>query len=344
MKTSLLLSAVLSLAAPFALNAAWSVADGPNSGGPGRQILIKQDGKPVAGLVHGEGQFKPYLHVYGEQGELLTNGGLDANGKPTGQFPHHRGIYIGWNKIGSDLGNYDLWHFNNGGKMELQGFDSSTSDSGATLIAKINWRGGKNDADGSDLLLTETRTLKISKAGGRTQIDARFSLKAARDLRLDGDLQHAGIHFRAANEVATRKGETVYVSDPANKNAKSKDWKPAAPKKDKDGNEVKTPAPEIAELKWCRLIFPIGENWYAATELNAPTNPVEELSWRDYGRFGFFFKRALKKGETLDLDYRFFVEPAEAPAEKARLSAEQSKKATDAAAKDHAAFTKSLRR
>lgn len=345
MKTSLLFAAALSFAVPLARSADWSVAEAANTGGPGKQIFIKLDGKPVAGLVHGEGQFKPYLHVYGEQGELLTNGGLDAGGKPTGKFPHHRGIYIGWNKIGSDLGNYDLWHFNNGGKMEVQSFDSSTSDGAATVVAKISWRGGKKDADGSDLLLTETRTLKISRpGGGRTQVDAHFSLKAARDLRLDGDLQHAGIHFRAANEVADRNKETAYVSDPANKEAKSKNWKPAAPKKDKDGNEVKTSAPEIAELKWCRLIFPVGKNWYAATELNAPANPVEELSWRDYGRFGFFFKKSLKQGETLDLDYRFLVEPTEAPAEKAKLSSDQSLKATSAAAGDYTAFTKSLKR
>ena len=94
-------------------------------------------------------------------------------------------------------------------------------------------------------------------------------------------------------------------------------------------------------MKWCRLVFPIGTNWYAATQLNPPSNPVEELSWRDYGRFGFFFKKPLKKGETLDLDYRFFVEPAEAPAAKARLSADQSKQAATTAAGDYEAFSKS---
>ena len=175
-------------------------------------------------------------------------------------------------------------------------------------------------------------------------MDAHFELKSARDLRLDGDLQHAGIHFRASNEVADRAAESAYASDPENKESKGKDWKPGPPKKDKNGNEVKTAEPAMADLKWCRLIFPIGKNWYAATELNAPSNPVEELSWRDYGRFGFFFKKSLKKGDALAVDYRFFVEPSEAPAEKAKLSAAQSKKTASESAADFGAFVKSLKR
>ena len=329
-----------------ALGAGWSITEGPNSGGPGQQVLISAHGKPVAAFVHGEGQFKPYLHVYGEEGQLLTNAGLDPAGKPAGLYPHHRGIFIGWNKITSDLGTFDLWHFNNGGKMELSRFEAlKATDNDATLVALIDWRGGKKDADGSDLLLNERRTLKISRPEGRrTQIDAHFELTAARDLRLDGDLQHAGIHFRAADDVAGRKLETVYVSDPEDKETKGRNWQPGPPKKDKDGKEVAPSKSPSGDLNWCRLIFPIGERWFAASELNSPSNPIEELSWRDYGRFGFFFKKSLKKGERLALDYRFFVEPAEAPAEKGKLSAGQSSQARSQSAADFTAFANSFRR
>ena len=329
-----------------ALGAGWSVTEGTNSGGPGQAVLISAHDKPVARFVHGEGQFKPYLHVYGEDGQLLTNPGLDAAGKPAGLYPHHRGIFIGWNKITSDLGTFDLWHFNNGGKMELSRFESlKATDKDATLVALIAWRGGKKDADGSDLLLNERRTLKISRPEGRrTQIDAHFELTAARELRLDGDLQHAGIHFRASDEVAGRKAETVYISDPEDKETKGRNWQSGPPKKDKDGKELASAKSQKGDLNWCRLIFPIGERWFAASELNSPNNPIEELSWRDYGRFGFFFKKSLKKGEKLALDYRFFVEPAEAPAEKGQLSAGQSSKARSQSAADFTAFANSFRR
>jgi hypothetical protein len=199
-----------------ARGAEWTLAQGANPAGPGKAVEIQFGGKSVARFVHGEGQFKPYLHVLGEAGELLTNGGLDADGKPTGAFPHHRGIYIGWNRIACDMGSFDLWHLRNNEKMEVLRFDKlDGGKDAAILVATIAWRAGRKDADGSDLLLTETRTLRITKPEGRTtQVDARFQLKAARALTLGGDLQHAGIHFRAANEVAGRAKETSYLSDP----------------------------------------------------------------------------------------------------------------------------------
>jgi hypothetical protein len=324
----------------------WKLSQGPNPDGPGQAVEIESSGRKFARFIHGEGQFKPYLHVFGEAGELLTNGGLDARGKPAGLYPHHRGIFIGWNKIASDLGNFDLWHFNNGGRMEVLRFDKlEGGKDAATLVATIGWRAGKKDDSGSDLLLTETRTLRLSRPDGKaTQVDAHFRLKATRELTLGGDLQHAGIHFRAANEVATRAKETSYVSDPEDKATKGRDWTAPALKKDKDGNEIQpAKAPAKGDLNWCRLLFPIGERWYAATEMNAPSNPSEELSWRDYGRFGFFFKRKLAAGQTLDLDYRFIVEPAEVPAAKSRPSEEQSAKARAEAQARYDAFVKSVR-
>lgn len=316
------------LAGPSALGAGWTLTERANPAGPGRQHLIAREGKPVAALVYGEGQFKPYLHVYGAEGELLTNGGLDRDGKPTGAFPHHRGIYIGWNQIRSDLGGldgkgkgFDLWHLNNGGRMEVQKVEQLDGGrDGVKLAATILWRGGKKDAAGSDLLLTEVRTLEVTQPQGRTQVDAQFQLKAARELRLEGDLQHAGIHFRAANEVSQRAGETAYL------------WEPDLPG---PGGKVQS-----KELKWGRLVFPIGQRWYAVTHMTAPSNPVDELSWRDYGRFGFFFKRALKQEETLSLSYRLLIEPAEAPAEKGKLSAAQAAKVRATATADYQAFAR----
>jgi hypothetical protein len=276
---------VLTLVAGMPLLAdTWTIQQGTNPDSPGKMVLIERNKKPVARFVYGPGQMKPFLHVYGENGELLTNGGLDAQGQPTGQYPHHRGVFIGW-KINSELGNFDLWHMNNGGRMEVLDFErlDATEDS-ATIVANIVWRAGKADASGSDLLLKEKRTLTISRPGDkRTQVDARFQLTPVRDLNFAGDLQHSGVHFRATNAVTEREKDTLYLSAP-DKVAKG------------------------SNLKWCRFAFPVGNRWYSATQFNAPANPVEELSTRTYGRFGYFFKRSLKKSETLDLQYRFVIE------------------------------------
>jgi hypothetical protein len=169
----------------------------------------------------------------------------------------------------------------------------------ATLQAEISWRAAKKDQSGNDLLLTETRTISFSRPKPKqTVIDATFVLNPARDISLVGDLQHSGIHFRASNEIAQRTNETSYVFEPE--------------------NVVKG-----HNLKWVNLLFPIGQRWYTAMEMNAPSNPVDELSMRDYGRFGYFFKKELKKSEPLKLKYRFAIEQVEEPAAKPKLSTEQ---------------------
>lgn len=267
---------------------AWTTREEP--GAPsGKHIEVLNDGKPVARFVFGEGQLKPYLHLYGRSGELITEWSAEQ------QFPHHRGIYIGWNKIESELGSADLWHLRSGEKMIAKDVRHTGSRSNATILATIEWHAQKADENGDTILLRETRELRISQpVEARTVVDAHFKLAAQRDLTLNGDLQHAGVHFRATHKLRERTKETRYV------------WEPDRPG---PGGKVVS-----KDMKWARLIFPVGENWYTATQLNLPTNPTEELSWRDYGRFGFFFKRKLEWSDELQLKYRFVIEPASAKA------------------------------
>jgi len=276
----------------------WSTRLHENPDGPGMALDVMHDGKPAARFIHGEGQMKPFLHVFGVDGELLTNPGLDTKGKQAGRFPHHRGIFIGWNQIRSELGNDDLWHFRRDEWMDVTKLhEPKTAGDHTEIVAEIAWRSSKKDAADSNILLNEVRTLRISKPdrGGTTVVDAKFELTAARDLKLDGDLQHAGVHFRAHDAVGKRADETIYI------------WAPEA-----DGGNGRIINPD---MRWCRFSFPLGERWYSAIQLNAPTNPTEELSWRDYGRFGFFFKREMKKGDSLTLNYRFIVSTVTAPRE-----------------------------
>ena len=317
----------LSLLLAFSVQAEWSVKPAANPKAPGKGLAVAKDGKPVAHFVFGEGQKKPFLHVYGKEGELLTNPGVGPDGKDFGRFPHHRGIYIGWRVI-SGGAQYDLWHIHKGEIMRVKEIKSTkASSSGVTIVADIEWRTGKVGKS-DDLLITETRTLAISKLGEATQIDFHTELTAAADLTLGGDLQHAGCHFRAHTEVANKTSKfTSYLWEPKGKvagNGKvlSKEW------------------------KWNRLQFMIGKNWYSATQFNAPNQPVEELSWRDYGRFGFFFKKNLKKGETQKLNYRFHIAPSEQPALESfppQVSKEQETRWRGAAQKAYGEFVKSTK-
>ena len=159
-------------------------------------------------------------------------------------------------------------------------------------------------------------------AAKKTQVDATFELKAARDVALNGDLQHSGVHFRSTAELQLQKRltETSYV------------WEPNV--ETKGGKAISN------EFKWARLQLPVGTHWYSVTHMNASTNPVEELSTRDYGRFGFFFKKDLKKDDVMKLHYRIATEFLENG--KAKPSADDDAASRKAAQADYDAFAKSI--
>ncbi len=304
----------------------WKVLEQPNPLGPGKVVDVLEGGKAVARLVHGDGQIKPFLHVFGGGGELVTNPGVDKAGKGAGLFNHHRGIFIGWNKVSSELGKYDMWHKGGpgNGRYDIVKLKKTTTKDSASIVAHIKWRATKKDASGSDVMISERRTFKVSRPVGKyTQVDASFEMEAQRDISLGGDLQHAGVHFRAHTEVAMRKKETSYLWEPPNAAGKGKVI---------DDNH-----------QWARLLFPIGKRWYTAQEMNAPANGVKELSWRDYGRFGYFLPKKLKKGEPFNLKFRFAIEEVDAPANAPKQSEEQAKDSHQLCTKRYEAFLKSLK-
>ncbi len=329
--TALLLP--LLVAAVTASAADWKVFKSANEVGPGENVTVSLDGKVVARLIYGEGQQKPFVAVYDEQGRAITNAGVDKNGKPFGAEPHQRGIFIGWKVIESDLGKLDAeakgtsykgkagdtWSMANGTTQKLIEIEKmATNDDSASIVAKIEWRHGLKDDTGSNLLLTETRRIRVSRPNSSmlAQVDVAFELLPARDLRLGADVQHAGVHMRVDASVYTRPTETSYLWSPEIPASQGKVYS-AAPIAGQTGTVIGD------NLKWGEFLFPLHERWYSVTEMNAIKNPVEEFSTRNYGRFGFFFKIELKKGEALPLAYRFVVKVAEKPAEGTKRSAEQ---------------------
>ena len=71
-------------------------------------------------MIYGEGQVLPYLAIYDTAGRRLTNAGIDKDGKTVGIESHHRGIFIGWNQIKSELGVASLWGLGGSGKAKNQ--------------------------------------------------------------------------------------------------------------------------------------------------------------------------------------------------------------------------------
>ena len=331
----------MAAAVTLASAAEWKAVHADNDDLPGRNVTVTQDGKLVARFIYGEGQGLPYLALYDDQGRRLTNAGVDKSGKTVGIEPHHRGIFIGWQSVKSDLGTANLWALTGNTKpktgepprMDVVAIERANSDrDSATIVARIAWRGGSKDTTGSDLLLTETRTLRISRPapGVAAQVDATFRLKPARDLSLDGNVQHAGIHLRVSHEVVARADDTSYLWSPASAPTAGKGYSKTA--KGQSGSVVGK------DLQWGEFLFPLHDRWYGALQMNSPKNPVEEFSTREYGRFGFFFRKELKRDEDLEVKYRFLVRNAEAPAQSPKRSAAQLARARQEADAAYARF------
>lgn len=284
----------LSLAS-FVAAQQWEVRDVANEELPGRIIEVLADGTRVAGFIYGEGQMKTYLSVYDPDGNRLTNPGIDADGNTRGRFPHHRGIFIGWNRIRSNLGMDDLWHLRGNERMRVSEIKELEADSqGVRIVLDIEWLSSNRDDELEGLLISERREISISRTDGRTRIDHKSEMRAARDVNLGGDLQHAGLHFRADAAVDDVRSQTSYLWAPA-------DLSPGRGRIISD------------DLLWVRFLFPLHDNWYSVTQLNHPDNRSTELSWRDYGRFGFFFNDELEAGEVREMVGRFYIDASAGP-------------------------------
>jgi hypothetical protein len=248
-----------------------------------------RDGKIVGRYMYAHDQstpekraetYKPYLHIFNAAGTgPITKG-------PGGQFTHHRGIFIGWNKISFQGKSYDRWHMTGGEQAHQKFLAQEAQAKQATVTSSVHWQ----DEKGQPILDEErTLTFREAPAGAYALIDFTSKLSAPNgDVVLDGDPEHAGIHFRPANEVDA--GQTVYVFPTEG----------AQPTKDKD-------------YAWVGQTFSLNGTRTSVVHISAPTNPKETRwsAYRDYGRFGAFPKATIKQGESATFKYRFLIAEGE---------------------------------
>ena len=251
----------------------------------GKYLDVLQGGKKVARYMYAydtkdktsaHDTYKPYLHVFSDDGETIITKG------PGGAFTHHRGIFIGWNKLGFDGKVYDRWHMK-GGEQVHQKFEKTEGgkDSGV-FTSVVNW----NDNEKQPLVV-EKRTMKFMPAEkpGYILIDFTSEILAPRgDVVLDGDPEHAGIQYRPANDVDKAKTVYSYCGEKVDL------------KKDKD-------------LAWIGETYTLSNKQYSVVMMNHPDNTkgTRISAYRDYGRFGMFPKSEIAKGATKTFRYRFMI-------------------------------------
>jgi len=248
----------------------------------GKHLDVLQEGRLLARYMYAydpsspdrlEQTSKPFLHVFDPDGRTpITNG-------PGGEYPHHRGIFIGWRKLTVGDKSYNFWGMNDGHQVHRT-FVMHTDKTGFTSL--VDWV-----ATDGKVLLTEERSFRFlpPTAPAYAVIETGSKLKAvAGDAVLDGDPEHAGLQFRPANELDRASTEYVFPKENAD------------PRVDRD-------------YPWVGESYTLNGKPFSIVYLNHPQNPIDAVisAYRDYGRFGAFFKAAIPQGGERTLRVRFLI-------------------------------------
>ena len=144
-------------------------------------------------------------HQWGTHGRLPQGTKL--------QYPHHRGLFFGFNRVQL-------------GRRKEKGRRLALPEGRPHLAREVPERRGRHRCWGAiacswtgmapqkQVFAHEQREVTVYNVGGGTLVEWSTLVKTqVGPVKLDGDPQHAGFHFRAANEVAsTREGDVLPAS------------------------------------------------------------------------------------------------------------------------------------
>jgi hypothetical protein len=280
---------------------------------PGKHLDLTYNGKPALRYMYEalddstkkrrEETMKVYHHVWSPDGETLLTNGAGAK-----LYPHHHGVFYGFNKcIYGDGRTADVWHCVDGAYQSHEKEIQRTADEKrASHTAAIAWRG----KDGKPFA-NEKRTIAAKRAEHNGvqgwQIDFESQLEPVGDkVHVDGDPQHAGFHFRAVQEVADQKpSQTYYLrTDGKGKLGGTINWEPKNPTSEDSKKAVNRP--------WNAMNIVVGGQRYTVLYIDHPDNPKPaRYSEREYGRFGSYFPADATKDKPIDVKYRLWVQPGE---------------------------------
>ena len=221
---------------------------------------------------------------------------MDPNGMspitkgPGGQFTHHRGIFLGFNKIGFKGRRYDLWHMKVGVQRHVEFTEQVADPNQAKFTSLISW-----ETNEGEQIIEEKRTMIFHRPPTHAYalIEMRSELFAKNgDLIMNGDPEHAGAQFRPADEITTSETSYFFHEDGID------------PKKDLD-------------LPWAGETFTLPSGMYSVVILNHPDNPegTRFSAYRDYGRFGAFPNFEIAEGQSRVLRYQWIIQTGLRPSD-----------------------------
>lgn len=244
---------------------------------------------PVFDVRRAEQTMKPFHHVYAPDGSQLITKGVG------GRYSHHRGIFYGYRNIRYDGEEINTWA-NDGDNLEGTQHVRFIQEWTGTVFGghkvAIEWR----DGDG-EVFAEEEREVRVyRRTDGEMMIDVESVLSSlVGPVELDGDLQHAGLQFRAAQYVADHPEHSRYLRP-----EKWSDY-PA----DEELNETE----RRLDDPWNTFHFVVEGKPYTVGYFSHPQNPPGgQMSERLYGRFGEFIPgMVIDEGKPLRLQYRFLI-------------------------------------
>ena len=224
--------------------------------------------------------YKTFHHVWGFHGDGFITKGAG------GQYTHHRGLFIGFSKTRVGDKQWDFWHCK-GVSVRHEKYDPAAEAMGPVL-GRILSQTGWYDPDGKVVVRDYRQVTAWRQVEAQALLDFVITIEAVSDkVSLKGDPQHAGFQYRAVESKPGKGNKTTYVRSTESTGGKNDVWEGA---------------------EWITGIFQHGENNYAVTHMDHPKNPRPTVySTRNYGRFGAYFEKDLKKGEKLELRYRIFI-------------------------------------
>ncbi|NUM55669.1 MAG: PmoA family protein [Candidatus Hydrogenedentes bacterium] len=240
-----------------------------------------------------EETYKIYTHLFDFAGSApITKG-------PGGKYTHHRGLFIGWKDTFVNSTDFDTWHMVKEActQQHVKWAELVSNASSATQVEEIAWAD-----DSGKTFINEVRAISTSPGdNGLRIVDFQSKLtSAAGTIELKGDLQHAGMQIRIAQEVADKD------------DAETKDKVPA----EKKSTQYVLPAGSTAEKDdkvtgawWACCSCEVGGKRYWIIHMTHPStcanSPVYSI--RAYARFGAFWEPTLEEGKPQQYNFRIVL-------------------------------------
>ena len=221
---------------------------------------------------------KVFHHVIAPDGRVVTKG-------PGGRYPHHRGLFLGYQKVQCGDRTFDFWHCNDAesqrdvGEAEPQALGLPSD----YTVAIVAWC----DAEG-DVIVREHRALRARVVDEATVLDVVVELLApGARVVLDGDAHHSGHQFRALDASFVPGTEVRYLRPEGAKALGDDIW---------------------ADCAWTAAVLPLAGGDVTILRVEASSNPhPARWSTRPYGRFGATFACTLEPAEPRRFAWHYAV-------------------------------------